>query len=546
MVHIERHRKWVAVAITGLLVAACGGATSTTSSPSGTTTPPAAATSPSAPAITTTQTAAVPAAVSEGALSPDDLDDSMIDTVVTVYGTVVDVLQDETGLAVFITGEQARIGIRIESDVWEEMDGYRQAQFTTVGGAVEATGMLVRPGDAELFVVLGAGVGPGLTEALPQEFWEELFADDAGFIVRGKPARHVIRAGFEAAAPKNLYPVPYIAAAHFHWFCPAEERGEEYLLAEIRKEASALRDDLGIEAVFVPLLFMQDPDPSGDKFFLDNLVDYGPGACRDVTDRQDIFENYPGRRLGPEAWRTLISTFRDLGLDVIIRLEELGRPWDADPPSDNRYYTDDIDAFYRALFPLLQPYLEVAEQEGVLMVILGQEHMIGDAVRTPRINEAYSEFFIPAVREVYSGLLSYGENVEFVGDVTFWADLDYLGVDFYAPLTDVAQPTVDEMAAGISEVFATEIAPAREAADVPVILIEWAYNSAPGDHLPCAELGDKYRCAPACGRAGDCTLGSVDMQEQVDEHLATFQFIDATPWMYGGIIFNPGYIVGDL
>ncbi len=55
---------------------------------------------------------------------------------------------------------------------------------------------------------------------------------------------------------------------------------------------------------------------------------------------------------------------------------------------------------------------------------------------------------IAAVREVYSGTITYAPNWDGVERVPFWDALDLIGVQAYFPLSQSASPTVDELVAG--------------------------------------------------------------------------------------------------
>lgn len=59
---------------------------------------------------------------------------------------------------------------------------------------------------------------------------------------------------------------------------------------------------------------------------------------------------------------------------------------------------------------------------------------------------------IKEIRKVYSGELTYAANFyhEFE-DVTFWDDLDFIGVQGYFPLTSAENPTVEQLLAGWEE-----------------------------------------------------------------------------------------------
>lgn len=52
---------------------------------------------------------------------------------------------------------------------------------------------------------------------------------------------------------------------------------------------------------------------------------------------------------------------------------------------------------------------------------------------------------IKKIKEIYKGKLTYAANWDNYEHVTFWKDLDYIGVDAYFPLSDKKEPTVLEL-----------------------------------------------------------------------------------------------------
>jgi len=55
---------------------------------------------------------------------------------------------------------------------------------------------------------------------------------------------------------------------------------------------------------------------------------------------------------------------------------------------------------------------------------------------------------IAAVRAVYKGSLTYAANWDEYDGVSFWQDVDYIGIDAYFPLTDKTDPSKEELVQG--------------------------------------------------------------------------------------------------
>jgi hypothetical protein len=89
-----------------------------------------------------------------GVLTPSQVDNSMIDSFIKVQGKITLVHKDPGGLALWLSDDKGKVGIRIETKVWDGMAPAEQAQYER-GKTVTAEGMLVLAGGSELFIVLG-------------------------------------------------------------------------------------------------------------------------------------------------------------------------------------------------------------------------------------------------------------------------------------------------------------------------------------------------------------------------------------------------------
>ncbi|WP_213521348.1 glycoside hydrolase [Nonlabens sp.] len=80
-------------------------------------------------------------------------------------------------------------------------------------------------------------------------------------------------------------------------------------------------------------------------------------------------------------------------------------------------------------------FVHIAAKENVGMFCIGTE--LDSFVKE---RPAYWLQLIKNIREVYSGKLTYAANWDNYKHVTFWNDLDYVGVDAYFPLSDEKTP----------------------------------------------------------------------------------------------------------
>tara|TARA_R110000787_G_scaffold276239_2_gene385100 strand:- start:1476 stop:2480 length:1005 start_codon:yes stop_codon:yes gene_type:complete len=88
----------------------------------------------------------------------------------------------------------------------------------------------------------------------------------------------------------------------------------------------------------------------------------------------------------------------------------------------------------------------------------------------------YWEFLIQKIKKVYKGKLTYASNWDEFKRVTFWNQLDYIGIDAYFPLTDKKSPTVQEFEDGWKP-HKAEIKKIQSQFKKPVLFTEYGYRS---------------------------------------------------------------------
>lgn len=173
-------------------------------------------------------------------------------------------------------------------------------------------------------------------------------------------------------------------------------------------------------------------------------------------------------------------------------------------------------------------YATIAQAQGADVFVIGCEF----ATLSGSAYESNWDTVIAAVRAVYTGPITYAANATSAGDeftkVSFWDQLDMIGVDGYFPLTNHADPTVAQLvsawttAAGNKNGFPPETALKNlqlAYPSLPLIFTEIGYPSAAGSNEA------PYNYSPT---------GSYDPTEQEDCYEAYFEVFSLdTSWMKG-------------
>ena len=147
---------------------------------------------------------------------------------------------------------------------------------------------------------------------------------------------------------------------------------------------------------------------------------------------------------------------------------------------------------------------------------------IGTELSNPAMTrEADWRNLIAAVREVYSGQLTYAANWHReYEEILFWDDLDFIGIQGYFPLSDEPNPSVSQLVAGWQE-HAMQIEAISKKFDLPVLFTEQGYKSTRDT------AKEPWRWPETEGRA------NVDQQAQANCYEAFFQTFWHQPWVAG-------------
>lgn len=235
----------------------------------------------------------------------------------------------------------------------------------------------------------------------------------------------------QASSPSRLSALPAQVQRGISFVHSWEERGERGYGSESSRKSLAELRALGTTWISVmPFGFMSSlsadsvrlPDDSG-----------GPGSLL----RRSAGES-------DDRVRRQIADAHALGIKVLLKphLWIGGGAWcgEINPGTQERW-----TRFFTSYERFLLHYAELAQSAGADMLTVGVELCSTTAQFADRWRE-----LIAKTRALYKGKLVYAGNWDEVGRVTFWDALDFIGVQFYAPLAETPDAPEAVMAQRLS------------------------------------------------------------------------------------------------
>ncbi len=145
-------------------------------------------------------------------------------------------------------------------------------------------------------------------------------------------------------------------------------------------------------------------------------------------------------------WLRQIQRAREVGLKVFVKPHVwMHRPSSGKWRSDIFPVNEENWVLWQNSYrEFIMRYAQLAEQAGAEMFCLGTE-FTRLAIEKPE----YWKALIEEVRSVYSGKLTYAANwYNEYEEITFWGDLDYVGIQAYFPLVDHENPELADISGG--------------------------------------------------------------------------------------------------
>ncbi len=193
-------------------------------------------------------------------------------------------------------------------------------------------------------------------------------------------------------------------------------------------------------------------------------------------------------------------------VDLIDRYD--GTYWRADIGFTTE---SDWNEWFKSYTEFITNYAKMAQYYDVEIFCVGTELEF-----TTTKDDKWREV-ISAIKKEYKGKLVYASNWDNFKNVKFWDELDYAGIDAYFPLTNKANPDLEELKKGWDK-WKFEIAEWAKSINKPVLFTEIGYPST--SHAPYTPWQE------GC-------YGNPDLGIQAKCYEAFFETIWNEPWLKG-------------
>ena len=230
--------------------------------------------------------------------------------------------------------------------------------------------------------------------------------------------------------------------------------------------------------------------------------------------------NTPGQWWGEriEGARRQIEMAHELGKKVMLKphVWVRGQGWPGDFTLNSEADWQKWEQDYRTF---ILDYASLAEETQTELLSIGCEFRY--AVRE---RPAFWEQLIPEIRQRYHGKLTYASNWDNYERVTFWKQLDYIGIDAYFPLIEgLKHPSAQELEAGWRTI-AKSLKAFSEQEGKPIVFTEYGFRSidytASGHwNIPESEIKE-------------------NQQAQADCYASLFRTLWQEPWFGGGFLWK--------
>lgn len=215
----------------------------------------------------------------------------------------------------------------------------------------------------------------------------------------------------------------------------------------------------------------------------------------------------------PESVIHAINKCHELGMKVMLKpmVDCRNEIW--------RGHINPTQEWFATYQDFINFWADIAQDNNVQLFCVGCEF-----VNTSGWSSSWRNV-IQDIRNHYSGPLTYAANKDNEPDISWWDELDYIGIDAYYPLTDKNDPTLAELeTAWSSRADAIEVWRNNNWPDKQIIFTEVGYRSIDGtNQAPAGKPPPPY---------------PIDVQEQADCYNALLNQCKEREWWSGVFWWN--------
>lgn len=205
--------------------------------------------------------------------------------------------------------------------------------------------------------------------------------------------------------------------------------------------------------------------------------------------------------------RSLIPLAKEKGFSILLKphVDIVDGSWRGQIDPSN------LSAWQTSYREFILHEAELAEELGIETLAIATE------LKTRSGDTSFWRDVIADIRDVFSGELTYAANWDEVESVAFWDDLDFIGSDFYYPLTDDANATQADMEAALVTI-GEELQTFSEEQGKTYLFTEIGYRSNDGTNIKPYDYSSD---------------GTIDEQEQADAYAAVLATYSDVSWLDG-------------
>ena len=218
-----------------------------------------------------------------------------------------------------------------------------------------------------------------------------------------------------------------------------------------------------------------------------------------------------------EGIAAVIRNAHHVGLKVMVKphVWVRGQGWPGDYlPATPESWKNWMDS-YREYILL---YTQIAIEENAEMICIGTEFR-----QTARLKPDFWRALIAEIRQSYSGKITYAANWDNTDHISFWDDLDYIGVDAYFPLSEERSPDISTLKKAWKEPV-KDLKRLSQKWQKPVLFTEFGYRST--DYTFNGHWLNEQEKQP------------VNFEAQSNAYDAVFKTVWNEPWMAGGFLWK--------